>query len=251
MGRSDRELLRIGVERGYLEAEVAARVRREAERRGRPVESLLLERRLLSARRIRRLRVHVRYRHMRKADKRYAVLAISEGLVSEAQARAGLRHQRRVFERERTCVRLGSVLIDRGLLDVEQDRALRSKLGGRRVPSEAVRKVEGDTPSSAATLALHEQSMGPRVTASSYAQIEEAVRRVEALRAMAQDLSCSDNVGADADSANEIENALAVLARRRLGAADADAPPSPAQRPRRRVQKKTTGLLRIFRQGAA
>ena len=69
--------------------------------------------------------------------------------------------------------------------------------------------------------------------------IDAAVRRVDAIRALEQDLSTSDNVGADADSANEIENALTVLARRRL-----PLPPESAQPAKRR--KKTTGLMRIF-----
>ena len=102
MARFDRDLLKIGVERGYLEPEVANAIFREAQKRGRPAESLLLERKILSTRRMQRLRVHVRYRTMRKADKRYGALAVQRDLLTRGQIRKSLEHQRKTFERTRT-----------------------------------------------------------------------------------------------------------------------------------------------------
>lgn len=258
MQRTGRELLQIGVERGYLDSRTAAGLLEEAEHLGCSVERLLRDGNVLSPRRIVRLRNHYRYRTMRKIDKLYGAMAVRQGLVTKSQVLVSLKHQKRRFEGHRQCVRLGSHLIERGLLTFEDDRTLLARVTGSKLPSEVVRQVE-EAPSSAATMALDEGSM-PSLTAqpSSYAQIEEAVRRVDSLRDMQNDLSTSDNVGADAqrarrDSANEIENALTVLARRRLGAdfAHPPVPPKPKSKKRKKRKKTTTGLMRIFRLGAA
>jgi hypothetical protein len=105
-----------------------------------------------------------------------------------------------------------------------------------------------DVMSSEATLALHEASKtGADAVPDSdttYRAIDDAVRRVDAIRAIKEDMSTSDNMGSDGttkrrDSANEIENALTMLARRRNAVAT-------ALKPAKRRKKKTTGLMRIF-----
>ncbi len=254
MQRTGQELLQIGVERGYLDSRTAAHLLAEADDRGCSPELLL--RQTLSPRRVARLRNHHRYRTMRKVDKLYAAMAIRGGHLTKTQVLISLKHQKRRFEGHRQCVRLGSHLIERGLLTFDEDRILLARVTGSKLPSEVVRSVE-EVPSSAATLALDEESMPSLSTQpSSYAQIEEAVRRVDHLRNIQNDLSTSDNVGTDAkrgrgDSANEIENALTVLARRRLGNAFAHPPMPPEPKRKRKKRKKTTGLMRIFRLGAA
>jgi hypothetical protein len=255
MDRSSKWLLKIAVERGYLTVEIARRVLRATRERECSAEQILREDSLLSERRIGRLNTHFRYRSMRKSDKLYGLLAVRKDLVSKSQVLTSLSAQKRAFETQRECVRLGSHLIERGLLDVGQDRHLRAEATGNTVPSEVVRAVGDDIPSSAATLALDEGSkLGIEILGStnSYRMITDAVARVDAIREIRQDLSTSDNVGSDGtpkargDSANEIESALTMLARQRLGYT----PPAPVRPPKRKSRKrakKTTGLMKIFR----
>ncbi len=259
MQRNQHSLVKIGLERGYLDAASTAGLLEEAHRLGCSADRLLVEREILSPRRIKRLRNHHRYRAMRKVDKVYGALAVRRRIVTRRQVIAALDHQKRHFESHRECIRVGSQLIDGGLLTVEEDRELRASVTGTELPPE----VQGEA-SSAATIALDEGSRHSLFTArpsTSYAKIEEAVRRVDSLREIQEDLSTSDNIGvgdsdtpqrARCDSANEIENALTVLARRRLGASYAHEPlrPDPPKRKKRKTKKKSTGLMRIFRIGA-
>lgn len=245
-----KSLLRIAVARGYLGSRVARRILRAAKIQGCSAERILRDEKILSERRIERLVTHRRYRSMRKADKAYALLAIRREWLTKGQVMTSFKAQRMAFEARRDCVRLGADLIKRGLLTVAQDRSLRAAANGSKLPSEMLRAVE-DTASSEATLALHEASKtgadAVLPTHTTYRTIDDAVRRVDAIRAIKQDMSTSDNVGTDGspmargDSANEIENALTALARRRK-----DYVPAESLRPAKRRKKKTTGLMRIF-----
>jgi hypothetical protein len=241
-------LLKIAVERGYLGPRVAGQVLRMAKLKKCSAERILKDEKLLSDRRVERLVTHRRYRTMRKADKAYGLLAIRKHLVTKSQVMASFNAQRESFENGRDCVRLGADLIDRGLLTNAQDRVLRAEANGTKLPSEMLRAVS-DVASSEATLALHEASKTGADAVldidTTYRTIDDAVRRVDAIRAIKEDMSTSDNVGTDGttrrrDSANEIENALTMLARRRNGSA------APAPAKRKAKKKKTTGLMRIF-----
>lgn len=253
MQRSDKALLKIAVERGYLPVDAARQVLRAAKERRTTAERVIRDGKLLSERRMARLNTHYRYRSMRKADKLYGILAIRKDLLTKKQVVKSLKTQKTTFETRRECMRLGSLLIERGLLTVAQDRALRAQASGKALPSEVVRAVS-EIPSSAATLAIHEGSkLGIDVagTTNSYNMITDAVARVDAIREIQATLSTSENLGTDgtppagADSANEIESALTMLARQRLGF---EAPnPTPVAKKKRRPTKRSTGLMAIFR----
>jgi hypothetical protein len=253
MQRSNKVLLKIAVERGYLPVDVARRVLRATKERQCSAERVICDGQILSERRMARLNTHYRYRSMRKADKLYGMLTIRKNLLTKKQVLKSLKAQKTAFETRRECMRLGNLLIERGLLTAGQDRALRAQAAGKALPSEVVRAVS-DIPSSAATLAIHEGSkLGIDVagTTNSYNMITDAVARVDAIREIQATLSTSENVGTDGtpakrvDSANEIESALTMLARQRLGFEPPK--PKPARKKKRKPAKRTTGLMAIFR----
>jgi len=247
--RRSLDLLDIALERRYLDAEQVDRVRHEARVRRCAPERLIVEWRMLSLRRIERLRLHLQYRTMRQADKSYVRLAIRRGWLQRDLGQEALLAQRRAFERGRSCRRVGAILIEAGGLTPEQDRRLRGALSERRAPAasaaaSAPRRSDED---SAATLALHESSVagsgGGRCTKTFHA-LEAALERVEAIRAITADLSTSDQPGltpARADSAEELENACQMLARRRVR----------VDAPARKSGKGTGKLAALLGRGAA
>ncbi|MGE0706579.1 MAG: hypothetical protein AB7N76_05810 [Planctomycetota bacterium] len=252
MNSTSRELLKIALDRGYLDADVVRRVAREAKTRRVSPERVLLERRLLSVRRMERLRTHLRYRVTRQGDKAYAAVAARSGLVSLDQLRAALKYQKTLFTTERRCIRVGSRLIEQGLLTVDQDRKLRARSHALAASAPARKKGQQDA-SSTQALPLDEESRLRSRTGdqppASYAAIEAALARVDAIRALQEDLSTSERSLpseqlATPDSAEEFENALATLARRRVGASpDFHGEEQPR---RRRAKKKASKLLAIF-----
>lgn len=252
MNSASRDLLKIALERGYLEPDVVKSVAREAKIRRVTPERVLLERRILSVRRMERLRSHLRYTLTRRSDKVYGAMIVRKGIVKKRAVVSALKYQKVLFVQERRCVRLGSRLIEKGLITVEQDRQFRLLAKGREVPAEVRRESEA---SSTQALALDEESAlrsGPGNTPpSSYAAIEAALARVDALKALRDDLSTSDTPGYEAptpDSAAEFENALSMLARRRVGETpnfEESKLKAPVRKSAKR-RKKSTGLRKIF-----
>lgn len=253
MNQLSRDLLRIALERGYLEPSVVKQVAKEARSREVLPERILLERRILSVRRLERLRGHLRYTVMRKADQRYATVAHKSG-VSKKAIKDALKYQKVLFRAERRCVRVGSRLIERGFVSPEIDRRIRAKAKGR----DARRAARELDPSSTRALPLDDESAlrsNPAATPATYRAIEAALERVEAIRALQEDLSSSqpclaNDVGPD--SAMELENACQVLARRRVKSAkfssETVAPATPAAK---RKKRKRSGLAGILGRGAA
>lgn len=211
-------VLAIAIERRYLDPQTAQEVAAEAQRTGRPAEAVLASRGLLSARRVERLALHVRYRSLRKADKAYAKVAARGRTVDEATLAAALDLQRRWFEERRECLRLGAILVKQGRLTVDEDRTIRS-----RVAKLSATGSESASQSAAATLLDDSASHGapqPGKRPPSYDAIDQAVARVEAVRRAQEDLSASEGTSdapAPRDSAAEFENACVMLARRRVG----------------------------------
>lgn len=222
MERSSVELMKIAIERGYVDDATARTIGAEAALRRCSAERILLERRLMSTRRLERLRAHVRYRAMRKADKRYGRVALSLGIVDRRAIELGLLHQRQVFERRRDCLRLGSYLIERRLLSADEDRDIRARLsGGTALVPLNDRRNDRQSGSSAQTLAVTSSSAIQSSSAggaASYRAIEAALERVEKIRAIQEELSVSENHGQPAglDSAAEFEDACRILAQRRM-----------------------------------
>lgn len=209
-------LLAVAIERRYLDEVTADKIAAEARRTGKGPEAVLADRGLLSARRIERLQLHVRYKSLRKADKAYAKVALKGGLVDEAAIEAALDAQRRRFEEKRDCMRLGAIFLKQGKLTDEQDRLVRSRV------AKISASESGSTGSAAATLMDDSASQGEKKTDKkepSYELIDEAVSRVEAVRKAAEDLSESvpqQGGPVGRDSAAEFEAACVMLARRRV-----------------------------------
>ena len=259
MNETSRELLKVALDRGYLEPDVVRLVAREAKVRRVSPERVLLERRILSVRRMERLRSHLRYRVTRRSDKAYAAAALREGLVSKRDLRAALKYQKALFSQDRRCMRVGSRLIERGLISLEDDRRLRAAVRGRvHVPSEV---AKGNGASSTQALPLDEESalrsQTPEIQRqTSYHQIEAALARVEAIRALRNDLSTTDQAmtqeaNATPDSACEVENALVMLARARVSTGAEAAAPSEPRPPRPSRKRKKSGLAALLDRGAA
>jgi len=120
--------LQIAVERGYLRPVQAKLVLARCRERREPVAGAIRALGYLSERRLQRLQNHVRYRVMRREDKRYARLAQVLGLLDGARAARGLAEQRRRFGRDRERIRLGTLLVAEGALTREQDRDLIRRL---------------------------------------------------------------------------------------------------------------------------
>ncbi|MCO5165013.1 MAG: hypothetical protein M9894_01430 [Planctomycetes bacterium] len=227
-------VLAVAVDRRYLGQSEAEALAREARRTQKVPEALLVERGLLSARRVERLLLHVRYRGLRKVDKAYARVALKARIVDEATVSAALDQQRRRFEERRDCLRIGAILIKQGHVTPDEDRHIRSRVA---------RLSQGDSASqsAAATLLDDSASQGtprgglPAVKEPSYEKIDEAVARVEAVRKEQAELSESVSQRGQpvtADSAAEYENACVVLARRRVAGGG-------------KPVSKSTGALRI------
>jgi hypothetical protein len=123
--RADRKFLKIALERNYLERAQAERLVEAMQARGLPANELAIEFGYLSPRRVHRLQNHLLYRAMRRADKEYASLAERSGILDHAQLQRALHMQKVRFQQSRARVRLGSLLIELGLLDADQDRDLR------------------------------------------------------------------------------------------------------------------------------
>ncbi|MBL4845118.1 MAG: hypothetical protein JKY65_06315 [Planctomycetes bacterium] len=255
MNELSRDLLRIALDRGYLEPDVVKLVAREARERDVMPERVLLERRILSVRRLERLRSHLRYTVMRRNDQRYATIACKSG-VSKPALKAALKYQKTLFQSERRCVRVGSRLVEQGWVSLEIDRRIRAK-----AKIHEARKQQASRSNDFAgthTLPLDDESAlrsNPSADANppSYAAIEAALARVEAIRALQDDLSTSEpclaqDVGPD--SAMELENACQMLARRRAKSAkfSSEVVPS-ASAAAKRKRKKRSSLARIL--GAA
>jgi hypothetical protein len=228
-------LLEIAIERKYLDVAEAGRIAAEARRSGKPVEAVLIDRGALSTRRVERLQLHLRYKSLRRVDKAYGKVAVKGGLVAAKDLEAALELQRRRFEEQRDCLRLGAILVKQGLITLDQDKQVRT-----RVAKLSASSASGSA-SGAATLLddSASQGAGRPVPAPSYERIDEAVGRVEAMRRLQEDLSESCQAEDDTgdvppprDSAAEFENACVLLARRRVqGGA--------------RPVSKSTGALRI------
>ena len=77
-------LLAVAIERSYLDEVTATKVAAEVRRTGKAAERILLERGLLSERRVERLTLHVQYKTLRRADKAYAKLAMEGRAVDQA-----------------------------------------------------------------------------------------------------------------------------------------------------------------------
>lgn len=221
-------VLAVAVERRYLDLGAAEALATEARRANRPIETLLTERGILSARRVERLQLHVRYKSLRKVDKAYAKVALKAALVDEATVSAALDLQRRRFEENRECLRLGALLVQQRRLTDAQDRQIRSKVA-------KLSAAESGSASAAATLLDDSASRGTpgsdldlkgdsdARSVPTYEAIDSAVNRVEAIRRVAEDISASERTLAvdeplTRDSAAEFENACVLLARRRMGA---------------------------------
>lgn len=248
-------VLQTAVERRYLDVATAERVALEAGRRQLPVERALVVLGVLSPRRVERLQLHVRYRAVRKADKTYLKLALRAKLVGEVDADAALDEQRDRFEEERTCVRVGSLLVARGVVTAAQDAELRARVA--RASTE-----QASDSGSEATKLLAEESACSRSPAPTYDAIDRAMDRVEAVKRAQQDLSTSE-APAEADeerapprdSAAEFENAVRMLARRRvqttasggLVMAPDEGTSRSAGAPLDAKAKKTTGLRKALK----
>lgn len=232
-------LLAVAIERRYLDEATAARIAAESRRTGKGPEVLLVDRGLLSERRVERLQLHVRYKSLRKADKAYAKVAMHLGLVDAASIDAALDAQRRRFEEKRDCLRLGAILVQQGRLADDQDRQIRARV------AKVSASASGSSGSAAATLMDDSASQGerPEKKDPSYELLDEAVARVDAVRKVQEDLSESVPQGGDRrvgrDSAADFEAACVLLARRRMGA-DASVSKSGGGR-----VSKSTGAVRV------
>lgn len=210
-------VLQTAIERRYLDPATAERVALEAARRQLPVERALVVLGVLSVRRVERLQLHVRYRSLRKVDKTYVKIAIRSRLLGELDAEAALEEQRRRFEGDRECVRVGAILVANGVLTAAQDQDVRGKVA--RVSTE----LASGSGSEATKLLAEESacSRSPAVMPSgpTYDTIDRAMGRVEAVKRAHEELSTSEQpetVGPPRDSAAEFENAVRMLARRRV-----------------------------------
>jgi len=211
-------VLQTAIERRYLDPATAERVALEAARRQLPVERALVVLGVLSVRRVERLQLHVRYRSLRKVDKTYVKIAIRSRLLGEIDAEAALEEQRRRFEGDRECARLGAILVANGVLTAAQDNEIRGKVA--RVSTE----LASGSGSEATKLLAEESACSRSPTMPSgptYDTIDRAMGRVEAVKRAQQDLSTSEPqpmAEAPRDSAAEFENAVRMLARRRVQA---------------------------------
>lgn len=195
MGRADEQrtlppVLAIAVERRYLDPRAAQDVADEALRTGRPAEAVLASRGLLSARRVERLALHVRFKSLRKADKAYGKVAVRSRIVDDATIAAALDLQRRRFEERRELLRLGTILMKQGHVTESEDRTIRSRVA-------KLSASESASQSAAATLLDDSASQGapaPGKRPPSYDAIDQAVARVEAIRRAAEELSVSEQV---------------------------------------------------------
>ena len=253
VNETSRDLLRIALDRGYLEPQAVKAIAQEARIRRVSPERILLEKRILSVRRLERLRSHLRYEVVRKADRLYAAVALKCG-VSRTAIEDALRYQKKLFRAERRSIKIGSRLIERGFVSIEGDREIRAK--ARSCEARAAVKA-APNPSSTQALPLDEESAlrsNPvgQASPTSYAQIEAALARVEAIRSLRDDLSTSDKTHlqecASPDSAQEMENAYTMLARQR---ARSLAPPTEAKAAPAPRRKKRSALHKIFNRGAA
>ena len=206
-------LLAVAIERRYLDEVTADKIAAESRRSGKGPEAILLERGLLSERRIERLQLHVRYKTLRKADKAYAKVALKHELVTQAHVEAALDVQRRRFEEKRDCLRLGAILLKQGKLTDEQDRSIRARVAKVSASGSA-------SGSAAATLMDDSASQGEKRREPTYELLDEAVARVGAVKKVAEELSESVKDTGDRpvgrDSAAEFEAACVMLARRRV-----------------------------------
>lgn len=241
-------VLAVAVERRYLDVAGAEKLAAEARRANRPVETLLTERGVLSARRVERLQLHVRYKSLRKVDKAYAKVALKTALVDEPTLTAALDLQRRRFEDRRECLRLGAILVKQQRLTEAQDRQIRSRVAklsaGADDGSASAAATLLDDSASRGAPGSDVDAKGDSAVVPTYEAIDSAVNRIEAVRRAAEDVSESERTFAvDApitrDSAVEFENACVMLARRRVGAE----PAKPVTRSG--AIKKSSGALRL------
>lgn len=253
VNETSRDLLRIALDRGYLEPEAVKAIAKEARLRRVSPERILLEKRILSVRRLERLRSHLRYEVVRTSDRVYAAVALKCGVPRTAIEDA-LRYQKKLFQAERRSIKIGSRLIERGFVSIESDRKIRAKT--RSCEARAAVKA-APSPSSTQALPLDEESAlrsNPvgKTTPTSYAQIEAALARVEAIRSLRDDLSTSDKTmlqdRATPDSAQEMENAYSMLARQRARSVASPALEAVAAP---RTKRKRSALHKIFSLGAA
>jgi hypothetical protein len=275
MSREDRRFTKIAISRGYLTEEGAARALRVATVRRVPVAEVLLDEGVLSSRRVKRIQNHVRYRTMRREDKRYAELAVRRRMVTETQAKQALNEQRKRFEGDRERVRLGNLLIEQSLITIDEDETLLARLGsGVRKITTATVEVDyvsqlGQHASSVNQTPLHESSaMAAIVDANaaedstpSYREIDLAMERIAQLQRVQADMSRSDVIAPD--SAEDYENAIRCLARRRISPQAAKetsedqleqeiANDLRTRAPKKKPRSKSTGKLRVlFGLGAA
>lgn len=224
LAQTDRIFLVVAAERGYLTREQAAQVETEVTRTGKTAEALVQKLGILSSRRVARLLNHVRYRSLRHCDKLYAQAAVAARLIGEAEAEKALHTQRVRFERNRERIRVGTLLLEWGLLRPDQDKDLAA-----RVTAEAARQEQAAGSDSGPAGAENDSSLAsgrandtPRETRSRSSAIEKAEprRRSSAVEKARIEVEPPAQM---MDSAEGYEQACAQVARRRIEAAAARA----------------------------
>lgn len=220
LDQADRNFLSVAAERGYLTRAQAAQVEAEVERTGKSAEALVEKLGILSRRRIGRLLNHVRYRSLRQCDKLYAQAAVAARLIAPAEAEKALQTQRMRFERTRERIRVGTLLVEWGLLRPEQDKELAARVTAEaaRTPPPAGSDSGPAAPENDSSLASGRAFDPPREARSR----SSAAGKGEA-RARSSARVEPEPPPQMLDSAEGYEHACAEVARRRIEAAAARA----------------------------
>ncbi|MEZ6184636.1 MAG: hypothetical protein R3F62_06450 [Planctomycetota bacterium] len=206
--RTDRAFLRLAVERGYLDPGVAKALSSEATQTGVSAERLAVARGHLSTRRLRRLQAHLRFQSLRRSDKQYARLVLELGWVRKSLLHEALTEQRRRFSATRERVRLGTLLVERGALTVDQDRTLCAQR------CEEHDSQQGRAPTVGSSTLTHTFSAhGPSVP-----QLEAAVHRVEWLRKLSEQMGQSEHPPGAGDWTRDSAAAVEEICLRRAEA---------------------------------
>ncbi|MHC4830655.1 MAG: hypothetical protein ACYTFT_09940 [Planctomycetota bacterium] len=109
--------------------------------RDRSIESILVEQEYLSVDQVKGLLRGVRYYVIRKNDRRYGRSALRLGLIGRPLYSEALRRQKRAFHERNVLVRLSALLLHMGVIDPEQDQAIRDELLASRTPSGRTRRT--------------------------------------------------------------------------------------------------------------
>ena len=246
---NDRAFLKIAVQRKYLSAELAQKLYRKAKQCGHGVEDLALHLKVLTPKRVERIRLHLAYKTTRKEDKSLVQAAVRAKHITAAQGQWVLKKQRAQFEADRTLVRCSDLLLRKGAMTPRELRRLSYRIDPNVVAeSVAVPQVEASI-----------------AQTPSYKEIDAAVSRVERYRKVQAQMSDSA-CNLDTSSAESIEEACRRKAQERSRAFTEDRPldlmpedPAPRvedaptwEEPRRRPKpKRRTMLQKLFGTGAA